>query len=69
MKKIENDYIVQHKMFGVGKVLDASNFNRTLVHFADEGQKLLHLQYAKLKVLSVEEGKYPELDNLGKAKK
>ena len=64
MEKIIKDDVVLHKMFGIGKVLDANNLNKIRVFFVDEGQKLLDLKYAKLKILSGEEANHPALDNL-----
>lgn len=69
MKKINKDDVVQHNMFGIGKVLDANNLNKISVFFADEGPKLLDLKYAKLKILTGEEANHPELDNLETVKK
>ena len=69
MEKIIKDDVVLHKMFGIGKVLDADNFNKISVFFADEGQKLLDLKYAKLKILLGEEASHPVLDNLENPKK
>ena len=64
MKKIIKNDVVLHKMFGIGKVLDANNLNKIRVFFVDEGPKLLDLKYAKLKILLGEEASHPVLDNL-----
>ena len=64
MEKIIKDDIVLHKMFGIGKVLDANNLYKIRVFFVDEGTKLLDLKYAKLKIISGKEANHPVLDNL-----
>jgi hypothetical protein len=69
MEKIIKDDVVIHKMFGIGKVLDANNLNKISVFFAEDGEKLLDLNYAKLKVLSGEEASHPVLDDLKNIKK
>ena len=69
MDKFIKDDVVLHKIFGIGKVLDTNNSNKISVFFADDGQKLLDLNYTKLKVLSGEEAIHPVLDNLENIKK
>ena len=69
MEKFLKDDVVLHNIFGIGKVLDVNNSNKISVFFADNGQKLLDLNYTKLKVLLGEEASHPVLDNLEKIKK
>ena len=69
MDKFIKDDVVLHKIFGIGKVLDTNNSNKISVFFAEDGEKLLDLNYAKLKVLSGEEASHPVLDDLKNIKK
>ena len=64
MKKVVKDDVISHKMFGIGKVLEANNLEKISVHFVDEGQKLLNLNYAKIKILTGDNAKHPELEKL-----
>ena len=64
MKKVVKDDVISHKMFGIGKVLEADNLEKISVHFVDEGQKLLNLNYAKIKILTGDDAIHPELEKL-----
>ena len=69
MNKIIKDDVVLHKIFGIGKVLEADNSDKISVFFADEGEKRLDLNYAKLKILVGDEASHPALDKLKTSKK
>ena len=64
MNKFNKDDIVQHKTFGIGKVIDIITFNKIEVYFADIEKKILDTNHAKLKLLEGEEAKHPKLDNI-----
>ena len=69
MNKIIKDDVVLHKIFGIGKVLDANMSNKISVFFADAGEKLLDLNYAKLKILTGDEANHPVLDEYKNSEK
>ena len=64
MNKFMKDDIVQHKTFGIGKVLDIITFNKIEVYFVDVEKKILDTNHAKLKLLEGEEANHPKLDNI-----